>query len=116
MDTATELAWCMANSQQYGAARSEGDSEDLQAEAEFWRRNEGYRLGPSDQQLGFDCGGQQWVLESCFPTGTLKSAFPISHLDPVLLNINQLCDSASPATAKMSMFFYPRLEITSPKL
>lgn len=44
----------------------------MQAEAEFWQRNEGYRVGPSDQQLGFDCGGQQWVLEICFPTGTLR--------------------------------------------
>ena len=44
----------------------------VQAEAEFWRRNEGYRLGASDQLLGFDCGGQQWVLESCFPTGSLR--------------------------------------------
>ena len=24
--------------------------------------------------LGFDCGGQQWVLEVAFPTGTLKYA------------------------------------------
>lgn len=51
----------------------------LQAEAEFWKRSEGYRLGPTDQILGFDCGGQQWVLESCFPTGTLRysdSSFP----------------------------------------
>lgn len=32
--------------------------------------------------LGFDCGGQQWVLEVAFPTGTLKyalhsSVFPL---------------------------------------
>ena len=44
----------------------------LQAEAEYWRRSEGYRIGWSDQILGFDCGGQQWVLEVAFPTGTLK--------------------------------------------
>lgn len=42
-----------------------------QAEAEFWRRSEGYRLGWSDEILGFDCGGQQWVSEICFPAGTL---------------------------------------------
>lgn len=42
-----------------------------QAEAEFWRRSEGYRLGWSDEILGFDCGGQQWVSETCFPAGTL---------------------------------------------
>lgn len=44
----------------------------LQAEAELWKRSEGYRVGWSDQILGFDCGGEQWVLEVAFPTGTLK--------------------------------------------
>ena len=29
-----------------------------QAEAEFWRRSEGYQIKPSDQLLQFDCGGQ----------------------------------------------------------
>eukprot|EP00884_Botryococcus_braunii_P015250 jgi/Botrbrau1/2408/Bobra.0395s0037.1 len=43
------------------------------AEAEYWRRSEGYRLGWSDQLLGFDCGGQQWVLEAALPTGSLRS-------------------------------------------
>jgi L-galactono-1,4-lactone dehydrogenase len=41
-----------------------------QAEAEFWRRNEGYQTKTSDKLLQFDCGGQQWVFEVCFPTGT----------------------------------------------
>lgn len=40
------------------------------AEAEYWKRKEGYRVGWSDQILGFDCGGQQWVSEVCFHTGT----------------------------------------------
>lgn len=43
-----------------------------QAEAEFWRKSEGYRVGWSDEILGFDCGGQQWVSETCFPVGTLR--------------------------------------------
>ncbi|XWS43078.1 hypothetical protein CRYUN_Cryun16bG0070500 [Craigia yunnanensis] len=42
------------------------------AEAEFWRKSEGYRVGWSDGILGFDCGGQQWVSETCFPAGTLS--------------------------------------------
>lgn len=29
-----------------------------EAEAEFWRRSEGYQLKPSDELLQFDCGGQ----------------------------------------------------------
>ncbi|KAJ7972155.1 L-galactono-1,4-lactone dehydrogenase [Quillaja saponaria] len=43
-----------------------------QAEAEFWQKSEGYRVGWSDEILGFDCGGQQWVSETCFPAGTLN--------------------------------------------
>ncbi|KAM7270638.1 hypothetical protein ACFE04_029852 [Oxalis oulophora] len=43
-----------------------------QAEAEFWRKSEGYRVGWSDEILGFDCGGQQWVSETCFPAGTVS--------------------------------------------
>ncbi|KAK1575585.1 hypothetical protein Q3G72_006690 [Acer saccharum] len=41
-----------------------------QAEAEFWRKSEGYRVGWADEILGFDCGGLQWVSETCFPAGT----------------------------------------------
>ncbi|KAK7267145.1 hypothetical protein RIF29_19809 [Crotalaria pallida] len=44
-----------------------------QAEAEFWQKSEGYRVGWSDEILGFDCGGQQWVSETCFPAGNLSS-------------------------------------------
>ena len=44
-----------------------------QAEAEYWKRNAGERRGWSDEILGFDCGGQQWVLEVAFPTGTIES-------------------------------------------
>lgn len=40
------------------------------AEAEVWRRSAGTRSGWSDEILGFDCGGQQWVLEVAFPAGT----------------------------------------------
>ncbi|EFJ51000.1 hypothetical protein VOLCADRAFT_88191 [Volvox carteri f. nagariensis] len=37
------------------------------AEAEYWRRSAGVRVGFSDDLLAFDCGGQQWVLEVAFP-------------------------------------------------
>eukprot|EP01025_Chloroclados_australasicus_P023347 TRINITY_DN2369_c0_g1_i5.p1 TRINITY_DN2369_c0_g1~~TRINITY_DN2369_c0_g1_i5.p1 ORF type:complete len:498 (+),score=78.72 TRINITY_DN2369_c0_g1_i5:10-1503(+) len=43
-----------------------------QAEAEYWNRSEGYRIDWSDQILGFDCGGQQYVMEVAFPTGTIQ--------------------------------------------
>lgn len=42
-----------------------------QAEADFWKKSEGYRVGWNDEILGFECGGQQWVSETCFPSGTL---------------------------------------------
>jgi L-galactono-1,4-lactone dehydrogenase len=44
-----------------------------QVEAEVWKRSAGTRSGWSDEILGFDCGGQQWVLEVAFPCGTLDS-------------------------------------------
>ncbi|GAB4843915.1 hypothetical protein Ancab_013879 [Ancistrocladus abbreviatus] len=44
-----------------------------QAEAVYWRKSEGYRVGWSDEILGFDCGGQQWVSETCFPAGTFAN-------------------------------------------
>ncbi|KAL3808668.1 hypothetical protein ACHAXA_001240 [Cyclostephanos tholiformis] len=40
------------------------------AEREFWIRSQGTEIAPSDQKLQFDCGGQQWVYEVCFPVGT----------------------------------------------
>ena len=42
------------------------------AEAEFWKRSEGFRIDWSDRILGFECGGQQWVSEVAFPCGTLE--------------------------------------------
>ncbi|KAI9209336.1 uncharacterized protein BJ171DRAFT_115796 [Polychytrium aggregatum] len=38
-----------------------------EAAAEYWTRSEGTRTDWSDQILGFDCGGQQWVSEVAFP-------------------------------------------------
>ncbi|MEW5306294.1 MAG: hypothetical protein WDW36_008767 [Sanguina aurantia] len=43
------------------------------AESEFWKRSAGTRQGYSDEILGFDCGGQQWVLEAAVPVGELAS-------------------------------------------
>jgi len=41
------------------------------AEAEFWRLSAGERIDDSTAILGFECGGSQWVLENCFPCGTI---------------------------------------------
>ncbi|GIL70539.1 hypothetical protein Vretimale_3672 [Volvox reticuliferus] len=40
------------------------------AEADYWRRSSGVRVGYSDELLSFDCGGQQWVLEVAFPVAS----------------------------------------------
>ncbi|CAJ1388962.1 unnamed protein product [Effrenium voratum] len=42
-----------------------------QAEAQFWRKSSGERVADSTEILGFECGGSQWVLENCFPCGTI---------------------------------------------
>ena len=42
-----------------------------EAEAEHWRRAAGKRRGWSDEMLGFDCAGAQWVLEAAVPAGEL---------------------------------------------
>ena len=42
------------------------------AEAALWRLSQGGRAGWSDQMLGFDCAGPQWVLEVAMPAGTLE--------------------------------------------
>ena len=44
------------------------------AEAKYWKVSEGYRKGGSTEILGFDCGGQQWVLEVAFPIGRIPKA------------------------------------------
>ena len=47
---------------------------DLNAvELEFWKRAQGSRVAPSTEVLGFDCGGQQWVFETCLPNGTINA-------------------------------------------
>ena len=38
-----------------------------QAEAEFWRRCEGFQTKPSDKLLQFDCGGQvSYLCVQCY--------------------------------------------------
>lgn len=48
------------------------------AEAEYWRRSAGVRVGYSDEILGFDCGGQQWVLETAFKVADSLDEIPAS--------------------------------------
>ena len=62
-----------------------------QAEAEFWKRSEGYARGPSDTKLQFECGGQQWVSEVGFPCGSFDKpdGSDLSYMDRLLALIEQ---------------------------
>ena len=40
------------------------------AEAACWGNLQGERVEWTDRVLGFECGGQQWVSEVCFPAGS----------------------------------------------
>lgn len=42
------------------------------AEADYWKNAQGVRIDDSTNILGFDCGGEQWVMEVCFPMKTLQ--------------------------------------------
>eukprot|EP00210_Caulerpa_lentillifera_P000514 g497.t1 len=68
------------------------------AEEAFWKMSEGYRVGWSDEILGFDCGGQQWVLEVAIPTGKISkpSQNDLRFVDDVLKLINRF-QIAAPA-------------------
>ena len=61
------------------------------AEAEVWKRSAGVRSGWSDEILGFDCGGQQWVLEVAFPTGSMNSpsGADIAYMEELLALIKK---------------------------
>lgn len=61
------------------------------AEAEFWKRSEGYARGPSDTKLQFECGGQQWVSEVGFPCGSFDKpdGGDLSYMDRLLALIEE---------------------------
>jgi len=62
-----------------------------EAEASFWKKNEGYQTRPSDELLQFDCGGQQWVFEVCLPSGTQEKNdnSDMTFMDNLLRNIEE---------------------------
>ena len=43
------------------------------AEGGYWKSTEGERIADSTDVLGFDCGGQQLVVEVCFPIGQVTT-------------------------------------------
>lgn len=61
-----------------------------QAEADFWKRNEGERIGFSDQILGFDCGDQQWVSEVAFPVEGCNDIAFMQELLYLIENENEI--------------------------
>eukprot|EP01062_Namystynia_karyoxenos_P027557 TRINITY_DN2110_c5_g1_i1.p1 TRINITY_DN2110_c5_g1~~TRINITY_DN2110_c5_g1_i1.p1 ORF type:complete len:570 (+),score=144.40 TRINITY_DN2110_c5_g1_i1:80-1789(+) len=59
------------------------------AEALFWQGRQGVRVEDSADVLGFQCGGHQWVYETCFPAGTLErpSLADIDYMETVLKQV-----------------------------
>ena len=58
-----------------------------QAEAGFWIKSEGYRMGWSDEIIMFHYGGQQWVSETLFPAGTSVPELDNSPSSPSLIKV-----------------------------
>lgn len=78
-----------------------------EAEAAYWRSCEGaQRVGSSNDMLGFDCGGQQWVFEVCFPIGDLHRSYAetgyrdVAFVQRLLERIEEL-QIAAPAPIEM---------------
>lgn len=91
------------------------------AEAEFWRLSSGERIADSTEILGFECGGVQWVLENCFPAGTISqpSLRDIDYVEEIKGIIEkERIPAASPieqrwtsrSTSPLSPAFSPREE------
>jgi len=80
-----------------------------EAEAEFWRSVKG-RQGPSNDLLGFECGGQQLVLEMCFRVRT-----PCEDVDYVLDLLQRIEDENIPAPAPIEQrWSAPSTSVLSP--
>ena len=62
------------------------------AEAQAWSRAGGLVQKDSTDILGFECGGQQWVHEVCFPCGTQSN--------PSLTDIDYMLELLSRIEAK----------------
>eukprot|EP00301_Raphidiophrys_heterophryoidea_P027362 c9620_g1_i3.p2 GENE.c9620_g1_i3~~c9620_g1_i3.p2 ORF type:complete len:277 (+),score=77.68 c9620_g1_i3:1053-1883(+) len=65
------------------------------AEAEAWRRLQGQRVADSDKVLAFECGGQQWVWEACFPA----TQYPNADIDFVIDTLKLIEQHNLPAPA-----------------
>ena len=74
------------------------------AEAEFWKRSEGYARGPSDTKLQFECGGQQWVSEVGFPCGSFDepSGADLEYMERTLALIERE-DIAAPSPIEVRL-------------
>ena len=68
------------------------------AEAEYWTKAAGpggrVREGWSDEILGFDCGGAQWVSEVAMPAGTLEA--PSGAGNDFVLRVLRLAEGGGP--------------------
>ena len=66
------------------------------AEAQVWQRSTGYRVDWSDNVLGMECGGQQWVSEVCFPAGTVDEP-GVSDIEAMMRVLRRVEEAGVPA-------------------
>lgn len=67
------------------------------AEGQFWLNSTGSRVDDSTHILGFDCGGEQWVLEICIPMGSIDNNKNNRDLDFVKKLLKLIRDKNIPA-------------------
>jgi L-galactono-1,4-lactone dehydrogenase len=53
------------------------------AEEEFWKRSAGERVDWSENVLGFECGGQQWVSEVAFPVPSTEKFKDLDYIEEI---------------------------------
>ncbi|KAL5570685.1 hypothetical protein UlMin_020282 [Ulmus minor] len=80
-----------------------------QAEADFLRKSEGFKVGWSDEILGFDCGGQQWVSETCFPAGTIENVPAPTPIEQHWIASNRSLMSSASSSSEDDIFSWHSL-------
>ncbi|KAG1665934.1 hypothetical protein FOA52_004524 [Chlamydomonas sp. UWO 241] len=79
-DAADSMSFAQFRQALLGVAPLDKDwvSKVNQSEEAYWKRSSGTRVAYSDEILGFECGGQQWVLETAFPVADSLASIPAS--------------------------------------
>ena len=65
-----------------------------EAEADFWKKNEGYQTRPSDELLQFDCGGQVSVSKKVIINSKAAYYGKLNNLPSLLYSIRGMIYAA----------------------